>query len=106
MRGWSFRRDAAGRPRRFLSHGEALLWSLCIGLAVAFGFAAPVLFRYLLYSIGLQDEQPFSFVRVMFPVFVFLTVSVLLYLYIALSGGVMDRAARRRYLEGETWQRR
>ena len=106
MRGWSFKKDAEGRPRRFLGHGEAALWSLRSGAVVAGVFAAPVLFRSLLDLVGPVDGPPFNSLDLVIPAMIWATASLLLYLYIALSGGVMDREARRRYRNGETSLRR
>ncbi len=107
MPGWSFKRDADGRPRRFLNHGEAALWSSVVGGVGAGGFLVYiVVLPYLLAAVGVVDRSPVSLFDLVVPVMIWTVISVPLYLYVALGGGVMDREARRRYLEEETGQPR
>lgn len=99
-----YKTDEAGKPRRFLGHGEAAVWSLLgvgrfIGVLALFGLLNSVLAAY-------RDGEIWrsAFVPVLAAgwLAIWLGVSLVLYLYVSLSGGIMDDAARRRYRNNET----
>lgn len=97
MREWLYKTDGSGRPRRFLGHGEALSWAAMLvgrfagpplGLGVAAAIFAPQ---------GLPRE---ALLWLALMVLALSAVSVAgIYLYVALSGGVMGEEERAGYLE-------
>lgn len=97
-------RDRAGRPRRFHSHREAASWSAQVvarlGLKGLPGgiLAAAIIFGWQILS-SEASFDPIGVVAVMVLLLaLWLLGSTLLYLYTALSGGVMSRDERRREL--------
>jgi len=108
-REWRYKRDEEGRPRRFIFHREALLWTLRrVGTRVA-ALVGPLLLLSIVGGVvraitktgGLPGWEHI----VVWGLIVLIACSFWLlfagayYLYIALGGGVMDRDARRRYRE-------
>jgi hypothetical protein len=93
---WPYKTDSAGKPRRFLSHREAASWTALkvgkfFGLALLFVLLEALIFPE---ESGRMDSAVYSaFLLVVF----WLLISAALYLYVALSGGVMGRDERRRY---------
>lgn len=114
MRTWPYMRDEEGRPRRFLSHREVLSWATrrvirFVGPLTVLGVVGglgrgfirsresavtenvlPELLRYVVYAVA---------VSVVAGLVLGSLVAAAMYLYVALSGGVMDQEARRRYRE-------
>ncbi len=108
MQQWIYKTNEAGAPRRFLSHREAAWWAMIEVLK----FAAPRVWPLILGPIILSFAPnlfpgPTSAARLVAGLAVgatlalWLGVSGVIYLYIALSGGVMDAVDRRKYLQGE-----
>ena len=99
MRKWAYKTDAAGRPRRFLSHREAAGWAVRrVG-----AFFLPLLVSPVLWAVFHPDapSQRSTALPVVFAVAcVWLAVVGAVYLYLALSGGVMSEAERRRRGDG------
>lgn len=96
-RGWAYKTDAAGRPRRFLSHREAAWWAVRrVG-----AFFSPFLASSILWALlGSPYERSTVLPVVAVLASVWLAVVGTVYLYLALSGGVMDKAERRRRGDG------
>lgn len=97
-RKWLYKKDAAGRPRRFLSHREAARWAALTTGKVAGPFVLYALLMAFVHSAGpglalAERAASFSVVAIL-PV-CWLVASGALYLYVALSGGVMGRDERR-----------
>lgn len=97
MRRWLYKTDEAGRPRRFLSHRELLLWAaLNVG-----GYVGPPLGLGLVIAIfdpqGVGREIVLALMAMVLAACVVGVVGI--YLYVALSGGVMSREERAGYLE-------
>ena len=93
-RRWIYKTDESGRPRRFLNHREAAWWAARkVGT-----FFVPLLVSPVLWALFSPDE-PYRWAAVVplmtAVVCVWLVVIVTIYLYVALSGGVMDRAERK-----------
>lgn len=108
MRKWIYKSDEAGKPRRFLNHREAALWSMT---TVGKVFGALVLYWlinsiFITFSSGEFGGPVLTFVVAAIMLVAWLLISAVLYLYLALSGGVMDDEARRRYRNNETLQSR
>lgn len=78
----------AGTPHRFETHRRALLWSA--GLAAKVLAGLPLLLLVAVYLAGFQ-WVPAVFAVVALPLALWLLCSALLYLYVALSGGVDGR---------------
>lgn len=104
MRRWIYKTDEAGKPRRFLNHREAVLWAL-----TTVGKVSGVVALYLLVGSifgPLGGGEVGRSVLTLVPLAIMLTIGLLIafamYLYVALSGGVMDDEARRRYRNNET----
>ena len=97
MRSWVYETDEEGGPRRFLSHREAARWAvLKVGT-----FFLPLLVSPILWAL-FGSDSPYRWsaavpvaARV---VLLWLLVVGTIYLYLALSGGVMGEAERRRRL--------
>lgn len=107
MRKWMYKTDEAGKPRRFLGHGEAATWSM-LTVGKLFGTIAGLML--LNAAVGAyRDGDPWSslFVPTLAVAWlaIWLPASLALYLYVSLSGGVMDEEARRRYHNNETLSR-
>ena len=103
-RGWIYKTNEAGKPRRFLNRREAAVWA---GLTV--GKPVGVIAFYVLLNAAIDayrgaDAWRSSFVVALAVVWgaIWLGVSLALYVYVALSGGVMDEEARHRYRNNET----
>jgi hypothetical protein len=94
-RGWAYETDAAGRPRRFLSHREAAWWAARrVGTFFLPLLAPPVL--WALFGAASPGRWLAALLVVAAVACVWLTVVGTVYLYLALSGGVMGKAERRR----------
>lgn len=97
MRQWLYKTDGSGRPRRFLSHRELIL-----GAALKVG-------RYVGSALGLGlviaifDPQGIGQEIVLALMAMVLAACVVgvagIYLYVALSGGLMSAEERAGYLE-------
>ena len=108
VRKWIYKSDEAGKPRRFLDHREAALWAL---MTVGKVFGAYALYWLVSLVVGaLRDGgsgwPTLTFALTSIALVTWLLVSLFLYLYVALSGGIMDDEARRRYRNNETLSRR
>jgi hypothetical protein len=99
-RRWIYKTDESGRPRRFLSHREAAWWA-----ALKTGkFAGPIMIWMIPATIlaavpgrgtpGLW-WMALPILGTLFLLWLMATGTV--YLYVALSGGVMNRAERQEY---------
>lgn len=77
-----------GNPHRFDTHRRALLWSA--GLAAKVLAGLPLLLLVAVYLAGFQWVPAVVAVAAL-PLALWLLCSVLLYLYVALSGGVGGR---------------
>ena len=107
-RRWIYKTDDAGAPRRFLGHREVLLWA---GLKVGRTTSPFALFGLLgsvveTYRDGLSGWPVFTLMLAVGWLAIWLSVSLAIYLYVALSGGVMDREDRRRYLGDRALRKR
>ncbi len=98
MRKWPYKTDDAGRPRRFLSHGEAAWWAVRrVGT-----FFLPLLVSPILWAIfdpAAPSQRLTALPLVAAVACVWLSVVGAVYLYLALSGGVMGEDERRRFHE-------
>lgn len=114
-REWRYKRDEEGRPRRFLSHREALLWAVRrVGLYFAFLLVPPSILS-VVGGVGrgiARTGEPPGWEHVgglalvlLLACSCWLLLAGIYYLYIVLAGGVMDRDARQRY-HGEREARR
>ena len=105
VRKWIYKSGETGKPRRFLNHREAVLWAV-LTVGKFFGvFALYWLTSVILDSWG-GDEAGgpiLTFVLLAILLAVGLLISLVLYLYVALSGGIMDDEARKRYRNNETF---
>lgn len=108
MRAWIYKTDEAGKPRRFVGHGEAVAWALRQMGKVFGALAAATLLSSAVgsYREGRWDLS-FAFVALLAAAWlgIWLSISLVLYLFVLLSGGIMDDEARRRYRNNETLQR-
>ena len=104
MRGWMYKTDEEGRPRRFLSHREAAWWA-----ALKTGTLAGPVVLYAFLTAFLETAGPgmplaqraiYFFVPTALIV-LWLCVVGAVYLYLVLSGGVMGETERRRYREDD-----
>ena len=99
MRKWIYKSDEAGKPRRFLDHREAAVWALTTVGKVFGAFALYWLLNSVFYTF--RDGELGGAMLTLIPAAVMLAawllISAVLYLYLVLSGGVMDDKARRRY---------
>lgn len=107
-RRWIYKTDDAGAPRRFPGHREALSWAALkigklVGAFALFGLLGSAIETY---RDGQTGWPTFTFVLAAVWLAIWLSVSLVLYLYVALSGGVMDREGRRRYLDDQRFRRR
>lgn len=104
MRAWIYKRDEAGKPRRFLTPGEAILWALRQTGKVFGAFAGVTLLNAAIgsYRDGWSGWLTFGTLLAAVWLAIWLGVSLVIFFYIALSGGVMDEEARRRYRNNET----
>lgn len=104
MRGWIYKTDDAGKPRRFLGHGEAVLWALLTVGKVIGGIAVLMLLNSAVAAYRDWGAWVYTFIPALvgFWLAVWPCVSLALYLYVSLSGGVMDDEARQRYRNNET----
>ena len=106
MRSWIYKTDEAGKPRRFLNHGEAILWAL-LTVGKLLGALALIM---LLNSLFDPDRGEIR-LSILTPILVVIllatwsSISLILYLYVMLSGGIMDDRARQRYRNNETLSR-
>lgn len=95
MREWMYKTDEAGRPRRFVSHREAAWWAARkVGT-----FFLPLLVSPILWALfGSDSPYRWSAVPpvVAGVILLWLLAVGSIYLYLALSGGVMGEAERRR----------
>jgi hypothetical protein len=117
-RRWRYKRDEEGRPRRFLSHREAFLWStrrigfyallllLPLGSFSLLGLVGALGRRVVRTTDGeLPGWEDVGAWMLAVSVLVLSLLSLLsllagaYYLYIALAGGVMSRDERQRYHE-------
>lgn len=99
-----YKTDEAGKPRRFLDHGEAALWAV-VTVGKVFGVFALYLLASFVFDALRNGEvggPMLTLVPAAIMVLAWLFVTLVLYLYVALSGGVMDSEARRRYRNNET----
>ena len=104
MRAWIYKTDEAGKSRRFLGHGEAAVWALR-QMGKVFGtFAALTLLNAAVRAYRDGWDGWFAFTALLAVVWlaIWLGVSLVIFFFIALSGGVMDDEARRRYRNNET----
>ena len=104
-RRWIYKTDEEGRPRRFLSHGEAALWATLQTGKVAAPFALYAFLGAFLETAGpgmpLAQRASYFSLPAAVVLLWFLVVGAV-YLYLVLSGGVMDREeGRRRGGEGD-----
>jgi small-conductance mechanosensitive channel len=107
VREWIYKSDEAGKPRRFLNHREAILWAM-ITVGKVFGALALywlINFIFVAFTDGELGGAMLTFMLTAILLVAWLLISLILYLYVALSGGVMDDAARRRYRNNETLSR-
>lgn len=98
MRTWIFKTDEDGKPRRFLSHREAAMWTASrvgafFGLISVFGVARAIYEAFT--SPSAFERQALIMILISLAV-IWLGVCAVVYLYIVLSGGVMSRAERER----------
>ena len=108
MRKWIYKADEAGKPRRFLDHREAALWAVTT-VGKFFGAYALYWLVSLVFGAlrnGGSGWPTLTFALLAIPLTIGLLVSLVLYLYVALSGGIMDDEARKRYRNNETLSRR
>lgn len=93
---WRYKTDDTGKPRRFLSHGEAAIWA-----ARAVGkFAVPfVLIAGLraIFDPGPPGQRSVATYALILLLASYFLISGALYLYVTLSGGVMNREERLRH---------
>lgn len=105
MRRWIYKTDQAGKPRRFLNHREAFLWALTT-VGKLFGVAALYLLVGSIFDLRGSGEVGWSMMLTLMLLAIVLAIGLLIafamYLYVALSGGVMDDEARRRYRNNDT----
>ncbi|QIN82584.1 hypothetical protein GBA63_07970 [Rubrobacter tropicus] len=108
MRRWLYKTDEAGKPRRFLDHREAALWAVTTVCKVFGVFALYFLIDSVLVPSrdGEFGEPVLTFMLLAVLLVIGLLISLVLFLYVTLSGGVMDDAARRRYRNNETLRSR
>ena len=111
-RRWLYKTDGKGTPRRFFSHREAAWWAVLTTGKVAAPFLLLVFVRAFFAAFDSWAPARFSpdwaiifTVAALFLVVWPLTAG-LLYLYVALSGGVMARLEWERYREDERPRRR
>jgi hypothetical protein len=105
---WPYKTDEAGAPRRFLSHREAASWTARKVGKYAGAFALCVVLGSTLRRADEYSVPALAYnaaIVAALALFGGLVVAVGLYLYIALYGGVMNRAERRRYREGRGYSR-
>ncbi len=108
MRKWIYKSDEAGKPRRFLNHREAALWAM-MTVGKVFGALALywlINFVFVTFRDGEFGGRMLTFVVAAIMLVTWLGTSLVLYVYVALSGGVMDDEARRRYRNNETLRSR
>ncbi|WP_047866570.1 hypothetical protein [Rubrobacter aplysinae] len=97
MREWLYKKDEKGGPRRFLSHRELAAWdALKVGR-----FAGPPLGLCVVATIfDPQELGRLAFLSLGLMLLAFcVAVVAVMYLYVALSGGVMGPEERLRYRE-------
>ncbi len=107
MRRWIYKTDEAGKPRRFLDHREAALWAtLTVGKPLG-AFSLTGLLALVFNPSADETVGWLALTAVVLAIALsaWLLASAVLYLYVSLSGGVMDREARRRYRNDETTPR-
>lgn len=96
MRKWAYKTDGAGRPRRFLSHREAAWWAARrVGT-----FFLPLLASPILWAIFGSDSSSrwlSALPLIVAVACVWFAVVGAIYLYLALSGGIMGEAERQRF---------
>ena len=107
VRKWIYKSDEAGKPRRFLDHREAALWATMTVGKVSGAFALYWLLNSVFYTFrgGELAGATLTLAPLAVMLAAWLLVSAVLYLYLVLSGGVMDDEARRRYRNNETLPR-
>ena len=99
MRGWIYKTDEAGNPRRFSSHREAAWWATLragtlFGPMIALGAVRTL---YLLFfSAPHIKVQVTIFVTLLVSAF-WICASAIVYLYLNLAGGIMSRAERSKF---------
>jgi hypothetical protein len=98
-RGWAYETDAAGRPRRFLTHREAAWWAAC---RVGVVFVPLLVYTFARVLFGFDGPYPWSAILYVAAGVVLASLATVgaVYLYLALSGGVMGKAERRRRGDG------
>jgi apolipoprotein N-acyltransferase len=108
VRKWIYKSDESGKPKRSLNHREAALWAL-MTVGKVFGALALywlINFIFVAFRDGEVGMPMITFMVAAIMLATWLLISAVLYLYVALSGGVMDDEARRRYRNNETLQSR
>jgi len=109
-------RDEEGRPRRFLSHREAVVWAvrrvlLFVGSLTLVGVVGALGRGFIRSreSDVTENVLPEALAYVAFVLVSFVCIGLMvagaLYLFVALHGGVMDVEARQRYREEQAAQR-
>lgn len=96
MKGWLYKTDDSGRPRRFLSRREVIPWAAlktgrCAGPAPAIGLVTAIFDPQ-----GLGREVFLSLAVMVFAACALAVAGI--YVHVALSGGVMGSEERGRYL--------
>lgn len=92
---WIYKTDEAGRPRRFLSHREAAWWAM-LNVAKVAGPVALFGFLRVLFELGVAAGWTTFLYLASRLLLLGLLACGVLYLYVALSGGVMARSGRGR----------
>jgi len=90
VREWIYKSDEAGKPRRFLNHREAILWAM-ITVGKVFGALALywlINFIFVAFTDGELGGAMLTFMLTAILLVAWLLISLILYLYVALSGGV------------------
>ncbi len=97
MRIWRYKRDADGRPRHFESHREVLVWALKSTGAIFGPFlgVAAVSAIYSLFTSEAPIQTEAAIVVATSVAVLWLASSAVMYLYVALSGGIMSRDERK-----------
>lgn len=108
VRRWIYKADEAGKPRRFLDHREAALWAVTTVAKLSGAYALYWLVSLVFGVLGEGGSgwPAFTFALLAISLTIGLLFSLVLYLYVALSGGIMDDEARKRYRNNETLSRR
>jgi hypothetical protein len=95
VRRWIYKTDEEGKPRRFLNHREAVWWAvLKVGKVLGLFVVSPIL--WAIFGPEAPDRWARASLAVAVVVVLWLVAAGAMYLFVALSGGVMARAERRR----------